>query len=296
MDDMILAITTDKDKRISGREIAAAIKNELLNKESPVTAEKDGSKTGLTETLVYASRGKFIAVKVTGPLLNEVDAHYGLSGDGQTAFIESDAASGLALLQPDAYNPMKANSYGTGELILHALDQGCRRFIINLGKSASNDGGAGLLQALGLRFFDRFDFDLAFGGGCLGELYGFDDTRLDPRLKEALFLLACDIDNPLCGPHGTSFAHGSEKGATPEEIRSLDHNLSHFAALIDKDVRHIGDIPGAGAAGGMAAGLMAFLNARIIRGIDLISDAEAKTADNAGAEFTITCDGRPWLK
>lgn len=248
---------------------------------------------GTVEALVCATRGKIIPVKVTGPLLQQADAFYGLSGDGQTAFIEVAAASGLALLNCNEYNAMKANSYGTGELILHALDQGCRNIIIGLGGSASNDGGSGLLQALGVRLFDRYQFDLAFGGGSLGNLFGFDLSRIDPRIKDTKFLLACDVENPLCGPQGASVIFGPQKGASPEEIILLDDCLRHFSCLIERDLgKQVAEIPGAGAAGGMGAGLMAFLDARIEKGINVIIEVSGLEASIADADLVITGEGK----
>lgn len=281
---------------LSSTEIAEAIEKGMQKVDPSITVVKvpvaDGGE-GTVEALVCATGGTIIPVKVTGPLLKEVDSYYGISGDGQTAYIEMAAASGLALLNRHEYNVLKANSYGTGELILHALDQGCRNIIIGLGGSATNDGGSGLLQALGLRLFDRYQFDLSFGGGSLRDLFGFDMSRMDPRLKDTDFILACDVENPLCGPLGASVIFGPQKGASPAEVLLLDDCLRNFADVIERDLgKQVAKIPGAGAAGGMGAGLMAFLDARPVKGIDLIIEASGLEVSIADADFAITGEGR----
>jgi glycerate kinase len=294
---MKIVVAPDSFKgSLSSIEIAEAIEKGILKADPSVEVVKipmaDGGE-GTVQALVRATRGRIIPVKVTGPLLREVDAFYGISGDGRTAFIEVASASGLALLNCNEYNVMKANSYGTGELIIHALDQGCRDIIIGLGGSATNDGGVGLLQALGIRFFDRYQFDLAFGGGSLENLYGFDVSKLDPRIKETQFILACDVDNPLYGPKGASVIFGPQKGANQEEVLCLDNYLRHFAFLIERDLgRQVAEIPGAGAAGGTGAGLMAFLDANIVKGINLIIEATGLDKSLAGADYVITGEGK----
>lgn len=281
---------------LSSTEIAQAIGQGIHKVDPSIQVLKvpvaDGGE-GTVDALISATGGKIIPVKVTGPLLEEVDSFYGMSGDGQTAFIEMAAASGLALLNRNEYNVMKANSYGTGELILHALDSGCRRIIIGLGGSATNDGGLGLLQALGIRFFDRYQFDLPFGGRSLQDLFGFDLSRIDQRLKNIDFVIACDVDNPLCGPQGASAIFGPQKGASAAEVKLLDDGLRNFAAVIERDLgKQVAAIPGGGAAGGMGAGLMAFLDARLVNGVDLIIKANDLEASIADADYVITGEGK----
>lgn len=281
---------------LSSTEIAEAIERGVHKVDPSITVLKvpvaDGGE-GTVEALVCATGGTIIPVKVTGPLLKEVDAFYGISGDGQTAFIEMAAASGLALLECNEYNVMKANSYGTGELIIHALDRGCRHIIMGLGGSATNDGGAGLLQALGVRFYDRYNFDLSFGGKSLGDLFGFDLSGIDSRLKDTDFIIACDVENPLCGPQGASVIFGPQKGANPDEVFLLDDCLRQFACVIERDLgKQVAELAGAGAAGGMGAGLMAFLDARLVKGIDLIIEACGLESGIADVDCVITGEGK----
>jgi glycerate kinase len=293
---MKIVVAPDSFKgSLSSTQIAEAVEKGIQKIDPSITVLKvpvaDGGE-GTVEALVCATQGKIIPVKVTGPSLKKVDAFFGISGDGQTAFVEMAAASGLALLHRSEYNAMKTTSYGTGELILHALDHGCRNIIIGLGGSATNDGGAGLLQALGLRLLDRNQTDLAFGGGSLGDLFTFDLGQFDARIKETKFILACDVENPLCGPQGASAIFGPQKGASPAEVLLLDDNLRHFADVIAQELnKQVAEIPGAGAAGGMGAGLMAFLDARIVKGIDLIIEVSGLEASIADADCVITGEG-----
>jgi glycerate kinase len=294
---MKIVVAPDSFKgSISSTQIAEAVEKGIQKIDPSITVLKvpvaDGGE-GTVEALVCASQGKIIPVKVTGPLLNKVDAFYGISGDGQTAFIEMAAASGLALLNRSEYNAMKTTTFGTGELILHALDHGCRNIIIGLGGSATNDGGAGLLQALGLRLLDHNHSDLAVGGGSLGDLSAFELSQFDTRIKETSFILACDVENPLCGSQGASAIFGPQKGASPAEVLILDDGLRHFADIIEQELnKQVAEIPGAGAAGGMGAGLMAFLDARIVKGIDLIIEVSGLAASIADADCVITGEGK----
>ena len=293
---MKIVVAPDSFKgSLSSTKIAEAIEKGIQKIDPSITVLKvpvaDGGE-GTVEALVCATQGSIIPVTVTGPLLNKVEAFYGISGDGQTAFIEMAAASGLALLNRNEYNAMQATSYGTGELVLHALNQGCRNIIIGLGGSATNDGGAGLLQALGLKLLDHNHSELAFGGGSLGDLFTFDLSHFDSRINETNFILACDVENPLCGPKGASAIFGPQKGASPSEVLQLDKYLRQFADLIERDFgKQVAEIPGAGAAGGMGAGLMAFLDARIVKGIDLIIEVSGLEASIADADCVITGEG-----
>jgi glycerate kinase len=248
---------------------------------------------GTVENLVYASRGRLVRVTVTGPLGRPVEAAYGILGDGQTAVIEMAQASGLPLVPEAERNPLVTTSRGTGELILHALDAGYRRFIIGLGGSATNDAGAGLLRALGLGLFDAAGRPLADGGGALRELHRVDDSQLDPRLAEACFDVACDVSNPLCGPQGASAVFGPQKGATPEMVRLLDEGLRRFGEETRK-VRGIDvlEAPGAGAAGGMGAALLGYLGARMRSGIEMVLEAAGWESQLSGADLIVTGEGR----
>ncbi|BCL76859.1 glycerate kinase [Jeongeupia sp. HS-3] len=248
---------------------------------------------GTVAAMVDATGGKIVNVGVTGPLGECVNAFYGLSGDGQTAIIEMAAASGLALVPPSLRNPLQTTSYGTGELIRAALDAGARRFIIGIGGSATNDGGAGMVQALGARLLDQTGRELGFGGGPLARLALIDVAGLDARLKDCQIEVACDVDNPLTGPKGASHVFGPQKGATPEIVAQLDANLKHYASVIGHDLGiHVDTVPGAGAAGGMGAAMFAFLGGTLRPGIEIVMEAVGLDAIVASADLVITGEGR----
>ncbi|PHZ26660.1 glycerate 2-kinase, partial [Yersinia bercovieri] len=189
---------------------------------------------GTVEAMVAATAGRIIKVDVTGPLGDNVDAFYGISGDEQCAFIEMAAASGLELVPLAQRNPLKTTSYGTGELILHALNQGVKHIIIGIGGSATNDGGAGMVQALGVKLLNKQGQQLGFGGGELAELDVIDTTALDPRIQQCQIDVACDVTNPLTGSEGASAVFGPQKGATADMITSLDEGLLHYAGVIKR--------------------------------------------------------------
>jgi len=249
---------------------------------------------GTVEAMVAATGGRTVAVQVTGPLDTPVEAFYGVTGDETTAVIEMAAASGLALVPSELRNPLKTTSFGTGELIRRALDDGLRRLIIGIGGSATNDGGAGMLQALGVKFLEQNGRqEIGFGGGALEALAEIDPSGLDPRLQECHVLVACDVDNPLIGPRGASAVFGPQKGASPEMVARLDENLGHFARLVNRDLhRDIAAVPGAGAAGGMGAALMAFLDAELRPGVEIVIEAIGLDDALAGADLVITGEGR----
>jgi len=203
------------------------------------------------------------------------------------------AASGLELVPPSARNPLVTTTFGVGELIRAALDNGARRFIIGIGGSATNDGGAGMVQALGVRLLDASGRDLEPGGGALDRLDRIDVSGLDPRLEKSVIEVACDVDNPLVGPHGASAVFGPQKGATPEMVRALDANLAHFAVVIERTLgASVAAMPGAGAAGGLGAGLYAFLGARLRPGIEIVMAAVEMDRVVADADLVITGEGR----
>ncbi|MCP4790249.1 MAG: glycerate kinase, partial [Gammaproteobacteria bacterium] len=188
-----------------------------------------------------ATGGSIIEHTVTAPLGEKVTGFYGLLGDGQTAIIEMAAASGLHLIEPSLRNPLHTTTYGTGELIKAALDKGVKHIIVGIGGSATNDGGIGMAQALGIKLLDKDGNDLAFGGGSLAHLATIDTSNKDPRLDDITLEVACDVDNPLCGPKGASFVFGPQKGATSEMVKTLDSNLNHYADVmksqLNKDVK-----------------------------------------------------------
>lgn len=248
---------------------------------------------GTVEAMVAATNGRVIPVEVTGPLGEPVAGFYGVSGDEQCAFIEMAAASGLELLSPAQRNPLKTTSWGTGELIRHALDLGVRRIIIGLGGSATNDGGAGMVQALGAKLLTQDQQQIAQGGAALAGLMKIDISELDSRLEDCQIDVACDVTNPLTGEEGASAVFGPQKGATPEMVADLDHALTHYAACIKQDLGiDVLSLEGGGAAGGMGAALFAFCGAKLRPGIDIVTEALHLDALVADACLVITGEGR----
>ena len=248
---------------------------------------------GTVQSLVDATGGHLIAQEVTGPLGESVTARWGLLGDSTTAVIEMAAASGLPLVPEERRNPLIATTYGTGELVRAALDRGCRRVIIGIGGSATNDGGAGMAEALGAGLLDAAGQPIGFGGGALARLARIDRAGLDPRLVATEVIVACDVDNPLTGERGAAAIYGPQKGATPEMVRHLDANLAHYAAVVRRDLGiEIETVRGAGAAGGLGGGLLAFTHAVLRRGVDIVMDAVRLRERLAGVDLVITGEGR----
>ena len=255
------------------------------------TPMADGGE-GTVQSLVDATDGQLLVERVTDPLGNEIDAEYGILGDGTTAVIEMAAASGLTLVSPSQRNPLLTTTYGTGQLIKAALDRGCRKLIIGIGGSATNDGGAGMAEALGAKLLTSDGEPISPGGGGLGALGTIDLSELDPRLASTVTVVACDVDNPLTGDRGAARVYGPQKGATPEMVETLDANLGHFAAVIQRDTEKVvGEIPGAGAAGGLGAGLIAFLNAELKSGVEIVIDAVQLERQLEGADLVVTGEG-----
>ena len=248
---------------------------------------------GTVEAMVAATHGRKVQVKVTGPLGEPVAGFYGLSGDERSAFIEMAAASGLELVPPAKRDPLITTSWGTGELIRHALDAGVKHIIIGLGGSATNDGGAGMVQALGAKLLNAQRKALGQGGGELETLARIDVSELDARLKTCRIEVACDVTNPLTGDQGASAVFGPQKGATGETVARLDHALHHYAKIIQRDLDvDVLTLAGGGAAGGMGAGLYAFCGAELRRGIEIVTDALHLAEHVAGADLVITGEGR----
>ena len=248
---------------------------------------------GTVDAMVEATGGRRITATVRGPLGDPVEAFYGLTGDGSTAVIEMAAASGLALVPPDKRNPLHTTSYGTGQLIRLALDAGARWFILGIGGSATNEGGAGMLQALGARLLNADGGEIPPTGEGLGELARIDMTAFDSRLKDCVIDVACDVDNPLCGERGASVIFGPQKGASPDMVVLLDGYLRNFATITRRDVGvDMADVPGAGAAGGMGAAMYAFLNGRLRPGSEIVTEAVGLDAAVRDADIVITGEGR----
>src|SRR5438046_1607325 len=247
---------------------------------------------GTVRALVTATNGGTRRSRVHDPLGREIDAEWGVLGDGVTAVVEMAAASGLPLLEPSERDPRITSTRGTGELILAAATSGAHRIVIGIGGSATNDGGAGMARAFGYRFLDRSGNDLPEGGAALVRL-GRIDGQTDPRLVRPSIEVACDVRNPLLGPEGASAIYGPQKGATPQMIAELDAALARYADVIEDFVgRNVRDVPGAGAAGGLGAGLLAFLDARLRSGAELVLDATRFASRVAGADLVITGEGR----
>jgi glycerate kinase len=248
---------------------------------------------GTVEAVVAAAKsGQRMTAAAHDALGRALEAAWGII-DENTAVIEMAAASGLTLLTEDERDPRIASTYGTGELVRAALDAGCRRIIVGIGGSATNDGGAGMAQALGARFLDDAGQDLPPGGAALARLGRIDLSGLDPRLEGCRLLAASDVFNPLCGPQGASLVYGPQKGATPEVAQELDAALRHYAQVIERDLGvRVLDLAGAGAAGGLGAGLVAFLGAEIVPGAQLVAEAVGLRQKLAGADLTLTGEGR----
>jgi glycerate kinase len=294
---MKIVIAPDSFKEsLSALEVAQAIRDGFSaiypSADYVVLPVADGGE-GTVEALVDATGGLKVRRQVTGPLGRPVEAFYGVTGDGATAVIEMAAAAGLMLVAPADRDPLATTTYGVGELMRAALDEGARRFILGIGGSATNDGGAGMMQALGVRLRDAQGRDLPPGGGALDRLAAIDMAGLDPRLARAVIEVACDVDNPLVGPKGASAVFGPQKGATPQIVARLDANLAHFAevmrATLGVDTAHM---PGAGAAGGLGAGLHAFLGARLSPGVEIVMKAVRMDDVVADADLVITGEGR----
>jgi glycerate kinase len=276
----------------AARAIAHGFERVLPTAELDLVPIADGGE-GTVEALVSATGGQLLHERVTGPLGEPVEATFGLLGDGQTAVIEMAACAGLPLVPPERRDPRLTTTYGVGELIRSALDHGCRHLIIGIGGSATNDGGAGMAQALGVRLLDAEGQDLPYGGAALARLARIVPDGLDPRLRESQIEVACDVTNPLCGSQGASAVYGPQKGATSEMVAQLDAALDHYARIIRRDLgRDVRDIPGAGAAGGLGAGLLAFLQATLRPGASLVLEAVALTERLQGASLLVTAEGQ----
>jgi glycerate 2-kinase len=279
-----------------GAAIARGIHRALPSAGVTVVPVADGGE-GTVRALVAATNGALRQAIVTGPLGAPVEAEYGVlgagHGAGRTAVIEMAAASGLPLVPHEARDPRFATTYGTGELIRAALDDGCTDLLIGIGGSATNDGGAGMAQALGARLLDAAGSELPRGGAALVALERVDSSGLDARLRLARVRVACDVANPLTGPSGASAVYGPQKGATPAMVAELDAALAHYAAMLRRDLGvDVADVPGAGAAGGLGAGLLAFAGAELVPGARLVLDALDFAARVAGADLVLTAEGQ----
>ncbi|MFQ6235535.1 glycerate kinase family protein [Bifidobacterium longum] len=275
----------------AARAMAQGIENADHDAEVRCLPMADGGE-GTARALVDATGGSMRAVPVHDPLGRPVEGHFGLLADGTTAVVETAEASGLALLEAKERNPLIASSYGTGELMLAAVRSGAKRIIVGLGGSATNDAGAGLLQALGVRLLDKNGNDLAHGGAALANLTTIDISTMDPALKNVAITAACDVTNPLTGPTGASAVFGPQKGASKDDVATLDAALVHFAQVIDSQLGvAVNDVPGAGAAGGIGAALKGFLNAEFRPGIAIVIEQSGLDAAAQWADVVFTGEG-----
>ncbi|MBT1164353.1 glycerate kinase [Bifidobacterium felsineum] len=300
---MKFAIAPDSFKNcMTAREAAEAIRSGLAtvfpDAEYEMVPMADGGE-GTVQALVDATGGALRQAEVLDPLQRPALATYGLlgadgdaTGDASTAVIEMAAASGIGFVDESTENPLIATTYGTGQLIRAALDDGARRIIIGIGGSATNDGGAGMAEALGVRFLDARGNAIKRGGGALSQLSVIDTAGLDPRLESTEILIASDVDNPLTGPQGASAVFGPQKGATPAMVSQLDASLAHYAAIINSQLgRDVAQMPGAGAAGGLGAGLLAFTNAQMKSGVEIVAQTVRLAQRAADADYCITGEG-----
>ena len=282
------SLSASEVSRIIYEAISAVIPSASI-RQIPIS---DGGE-GLLEALLTPLQGTLVSVSVKDPLHRTIEASYGLVDQGKTAIIEMATASGLELLSIEERNPLITSTYGTGELIKNALDKGCTKIIIGLGGSATNDGGIGMIKALGGLFLDQYNQEIADGGGALSTLHSIDLSGLDKRLQQVAIVCACDVDNPLTGPSGASYVYAKQKGASDNMLAVLDSNLSNYATVIkatlNKDLEHIS---GTGAAGGTAMGLLAFLDATLTPGIALIKELLHLEKHIKEAQLVVTGEGK----
>ena len=280
----------------AGQAIEEGVKCVYQNAEVVVRPLADGGE-GTVEALVEGMGGVFVTKEVTGPLGEKVEAVYGIieSKDdlSKTAIIEMSAAAGITLVPEESRNPMNTTTFGVGELVLDAIERGCRHFIVGIGGSATNDGGVGMLQALGYDFLTREGNAISYGGTGLRELVSIEESNVHPTLKECTFKVACDVTNPLCGENGSSAIFGPQKGATPEMVQELDQLLLHYAEL-SKKINANADrfYPGTGAAGGMGFAFLTYTNATLESGIQIVLTETKLEELIITADVVVTGEGR----
>lgn len=292
---VVVAIDSFKGS-LSSFELADSIEIGIKNIYSDAEVLKipiaDGGE-GTVEALVKGSNGELVEIIVNNPLMEKIKAKYGIMGNKKTAIIEMAQASGLILINPEQRNPMKATTYGTGELIYDAIKKGCREFIIGIGGSATNDAGLGMLQALGYRFLDENKIELGYGGEILSKVKYIDSSNKITELEECKFLIACDVDNPFYGPNGAAEIYSRQKGATENIVKELDKGLMDLAQIIKTELKiDISHLSGAGAAGGLGGGLVAFLNGKLYSGIDIVLKRIKLEQKLKDVDFVITGEGK----
>lgn len=280
---------------MTAKEVCDAMEKGIKKADSAAEVIKvpmaDGGE-GTVDSLVDATNGQRVIVEVTGPLGNKISAYYGILGNGTTAVIEMAKASGLEIVEKKKRNPMITTTFGTGELIRHALDHNVKEIIIGLGGSSTNDGGSGMAQALGAKLLDQNNHQISFGGGNLNKLDKIDISNLDSRLQDVKIILASDVTNPLIGKDGASRVFGPQKGATPEMVEKLENNLQHYAKIIKSDLnKDVASVSGAGAAGGLGAGLMAFTTCKMRQGVDIAIEVTKLEEKVKSADYVFTGEG-----
>lgn len=292
---VVIAIDSLKGS-LSSMEAGMAIKDGILaakpDAEVIVKPLADGGE-GTTDALIEGMNGERIDLTVTGPLHTPVDAYYGYLKDTNTAVMEMASAAGITLVPDSEKNPLLATSYGVGEMINDAIQRGCRNFIIGIGGSVTNDGGIGMLKALGVRFLDENGEDAGEGGQTLAKVARIDVSGMNPLLKECHIQVACDVNNPLCGENGSTYVYGPQKGVTEDMKKTLDEAMAHFARVTSETLENdYMNTPGAGAAGGLGYAFLAYTGAALTPGIELILDAVGLEEELSGADVVVTGEGR----
>lgn len=292
---VVIAIDSLKGS-LSSIEAGMAIKDGILaakpDAEVIVKPLADGGE-GTTDALIEGMNGERIDLTVTGPMHTPVDAYYGYLKDTNTAVMEMASAAGITLVPDSEKNPLLATSYGVGEMINDAIQRGCRNFIIGIGGSVTNDGGIGMLKALGVRFLDENGEDAGEGGQALAKVARIDVSGMNPLLKECHIQVACDVNNPLCGENGSTYVYGPQKGVTEDMKKTLDEAMAHFARVTSETLENdYMNTPGAGAAGGLGYAFLAYTGAALTPGIELILDAVGLEEELSGADVVVTGEGR----
>lgn len=292
---IVIAIDSLKGS-LSSMEAGTAIKDGILaakpDAEVIVKPLADGGE-GTTDALIEGMNGERIDLTVTGPMHTPVDAYYGYLKDTNTAVMEMASAAGITLVPDSEKNPLLATSYGVGEMINDAIQRGCRNFIIGIGGSVTNDGGIGMLKALGVRFLDENGEDAGEGGQALAKVARIDVSGMNPLLKECHIQVACDVNNPLCGENGSTYVYGPQKGVTEDMKKTLDEAMAHFARVTSETLENdYMNTPGAGAAGGLGYAFLAYTGAALTPGIELILDAVGLEEELSGADVVVTGEGR----
>ena len=292
---VVIAIDSLKGS-LSSMEAGMAIKDGILaakpDAEVIVKPLADGGE-GTTDALIEGMNGERIDLTVTGPMHTPVDAYYGYLKDTNTAVMEMASAAGITLVPDSEKNPLLATSYGVGEMINDAIQRGCRNFIIGIGGSVTNDGGIGMLKALGVRFLDENGEDAGEGGQSLAKVARIDVSGMNPLLKECHIQVACDVNNPLCGENGSTYVYGPQKGVTEDMKKTLDEAMAHFARVTSETLENdYMNTPGAGAAGGLGYAFLAYTGAALTPGIELILDAVGLEEELSGADVVVTGEGR----